>query len=912
MMLKPLFFLLALIALLSVEIKAQDSICQIEGQVRDERGEALPMVPVVLAIVDERGQEKMVAYAYTDEEGHYCLSVSFEKEAVQWVLTASLLGFEKQSVILALPANKGKVKQDFVLQPASFTMKQVVVVDSLSPLQEPSDTIEYEAADYSDSTEYYVGELLKKMPGIEIDDSGRITVNGKSVKKILVEGDDFFGGNYGLLTENMQANLVDRVQIIDHYQENPVFEGVVVSTELVLNLVLKEDVKGKPSGQIRMGAGYGDSPKWSVGANVFAFSKKSRGILLLNGDNVSSDFWQEASGSLSQMEGASHVSLPSREVMSILSFSDLANMGLSPRFSLRRQSGLGAFAQIFNLKPGWKLQVSTIGQLSKDEQSSVSSTSFFLSDSLLFFMTDEKQLEQTGRKWGSLVLLKHQAADHKKSLLVAMEAGGHGRSEMADFSRIFNRDTFLWPASMTSDPIHYAFTTEYTQKMASHLVWQATFRASGESGEEVLRSESTIYPVFFDRDSSFSTLSQQSRYSQSLYSGFLRLLGGYGSHGFSLQAGGNVRTIRLNSGLSLGKGNNLIKLEAEPYQTDFLLEQKSLDLRGTAYLIANDWLFRLGLDAVYFHNVRRKQQAGDAAFCLPSYSIEGRSLGYSKARFSFRYSYGTSLPRATELNTSSLFITPYLLQQGRSAWDIRIGHLLSFLFRYRDDSYNRGAYWKLQASRKKTRSFSTLLSPFLLEGGMYFPAKETYLISSVRGEQLIPSWNILLKLGVRGEYREGENRLNDLPRQWKSRSLGVYFFWGTAFDFPVNLHWENRLNKTQTVVVSSGAPFRQTSISWLSYLKVSLFSECKLFGKLDFYSLATYFEGERTALLFVANASATLRFNLHDRPSFLSLQLSNLSNTSSLDSFFFTDWIEQSFSIQAVPRFFLLKWDLSF
>ncbi len=118
MMLKPLFFLLALVALFPVESRAQDVVCQIEGQVRDVQGETLPMVPVVLAVVDERGEEKMVAYAYTDEEGHYCLSVSFEKEAVQWVLTASLLGFEKQSVILALSANKGN-RTLFCSRPAS-------------------------------------------------------------------------------------------------------------------------------------------------------------------------------------------------------------------------------------------------------------------------------------------------------------------------------------------------------------------------------------------------------------------------------------------------------------------------------------------------------------------------------------------------------------------------------------------------------------------------------------------------------------------------------------------------------------------------------------------------------------------------------------------------------------------------
>ncbi len=914
-MFRRLLALFVLSVLFCFQTKAQRAACQLKGQIKDEEGRALPWVAVVLRAVDGEELDKVYAYTYTDENGYYCLRFSLEKgNSEQWMLTVSLLGFESQSVILDLLEGGNEVVQNFILSPTHFIIKQVVVVDSLSfdTGVFDSDTTEYHVEDYSDSTEYYLEELLKKMPGVEIDNSGRLTVHGKTVKKVLVEGDDFFGANYSVLTKNMQASLVDRIQVIDYYQENPVLKGLLYSNDLVLNLVLKEEVKEKPSGRLSMGIGYGDVAKWSLGANVFTFRKKYRGILLLNGDNISSDFWQEASDALSQMDGSAHVELPKRENLGVVRFSNPDDGGLSPRFSLRRQSGLGAYSQVFDLKPTWKLRFSTIGQWSENGQQQISSTTFFLLDSLLFSLKEERAFRQFGRRWGSLALLQHQAANQKSSLMIAVEAGGNHRKEDINLIRTTDHEIFFWPAEVKSEPLHCSFLSEYTRKVGARLAWQATVRASREKGEEFLGSQFTVYPAFFGRDSSLSELLQSSRFSQSLYSGFLRLLGAYGSYGFEAQIGGNAHAVHLLSSLFLSNEAQKERIEGGAYQTDLVFEQDDLYLGGTAYLLKKAWFLQGGVRSVYVHSRWRQQEEKNSSFWLPACFVESKYTRNSKTKFTLRYSYGPSLSGVADLNASFVFVTPFVLYRGRPYRDIQPRHLFRLLFRHSSDSYGRYVYLSVQASRAKRRSLSTLLSPFLQKKEAFFPASQANVQASARIEQLFSSLNLLISLKGWYRYMEGENRLSQVPRQWRQRQFGVNFFGGTAFDFPLNLHLENRLSFTQMTITSFGVPFRQKGLQWVTHLKISLLSSEKLFGDLNFYRLATYFSKERTALLFVSEAAISFRFRLKKRPSFLSLRVSNLTNTSSLDYFFFTDWAESTSSIQAVPRFFLIKMDLPF
>src|SRR5699024_7264225 len=92
-------------------------------------------------------------------------------------------------------------------------------------------------------TEETVEDVLRKIPGLRIDEEGTIKVGNREVEKVMVEDDDFFGHGYKILTKNMPAHPIKQVDILKHYSANELLKGIEDSDKVALNLKLKDDSK---------------------------------------------------------------------------------------------------------------------------------------------------------------------------------------------------------------------------------------------------------------------------------------------------------------------------------------------------------------------------------------------------------------------------------------------------------------------------------------------------------------------------------------------------------------------------------------------------------------------------------------------------------------------------------------------
>src|SRR5581483_2435280 len=111
-----------------------------------------------------------------------------------------------------------------------------VVVKASPKVSVKRDTVSFSADAFMDNSEKVVEDLLKKIPGIDIAKDGSITVNGKKVERILVEGDDLFKKDYAVLSRNLSADVIDKVQVIDNYTSNVLLKGLVSNDNKVINL----------------------------------------------------------------------------------------------------------------------------------------------------------------------------------------------------------------------------------------------------------------------------------------------------------------------------------------------------------------------------------------------------------------------------------------------------------------------------------------------------------------------------------------------------------------------------------------------------------------------------------------------------------------------------------------------------
>jgi hypothetical protein len=133
-------------------------------------------------------------------------------------------------------------------------LKEVIIKGQGAAIKIKGDTTEFNAANYTIQPNDKVEDLLKKLPGIQIDQNGKITAQGKAVPKVLVDGEEFFGDDPTLVTKNLRADMVDKVQLFEKSSDQAAFTGVDDGQKTqTINIKLKEDKKNGYFGKLNAG-----------------------------------------------------------------------------------------------------------------------------------------------------------------------------------------------------------------------------------------------------------------------------------------------------------------------------------------------------------------------------------------------------------------------------------------------------------------------------------------------------------------------------------------------------------------------------------------------------------------------------------------------------------------------------------
>ncbi|WP_028889902.1 carboxypeptidase-like regulatory domain-containing protein [Tenacibaculum ovolyticum] len=218
---------------------------------------------------------KNMSFAITDEQGRYRLELTKSKG---YTISISYLGYEK--IEFEIISAESSIK-NFVLKEAKNQLNEVVIE---LPIMVKQDTIIYNTDKFVNGTERKLKNVLTKLPGIEVDKNGGVTVQGKKVTKLLVDGKKFFGGGTKLGVENIPANAVDKVEVIDNYNEVSFLKGLSDSDEMAMNIKLKEDKKNFIFGDVE--GGKGNSNFYKANANLFYYSPKTNVNFIGNLNNI--------------------------------------------------------------------------------------------------------------------------------------------------------------------------------------------------------------------------------------------------------------------------------------------------------------------------------------------------------------------------------------------------------------------------------------------------------------------------------------------------------------------------------------------------------------------------------------------------------------------------------------------------
>ena len=195
--------------------------------------------------------------------------------------------------------NIGLVKMD----PNTIMLKETVVVGIKSPITVKEDTIEFNADTYKTQANAVVEDLLKRLPGVEVGTDGKITANGKEVKKILIDGKEFFSDDPTVASKNIPADMINKLQIVDRKSDLARLTGVDDGEdETVINLTVKKGMNNGWFGTVN--AGYGTDDRYAGNVMINHFRDGNQFTILGGGNNVNNlGFGDGASGRFQRFGG---------------------------------------------------------------------------------------------------------------------------------------------------------------------------------------------------------------------------------------------------------------------------------------------------------------------------------------------------------------------------------------------------------------------------------------------------------------------------------------------------------------------------------------------------------------------------------------------------------------------------------
>jgi hypothetical protein len=266
-----LFILLCFIA------QATSAQIKLEGVVRDSVGKPLELANVIAL---NKASNALESYGITNNEGRFRLAL---KKNTAYTIKVSFIGLA--TINDSITTKEADITKDFVMQKDKSL--DAVELTYEMPVTIKGDTIVYNADSFKNGSERKLGDVLQKLPGVEVSDEGEIEVEGKTVSKVMVEGKDFFDGDSKLATKNIPADAVDKVEVLKNSNEVSQLRGLGNDQDnVMINIKLKEGKKNFWFGEIT--GGIGPEERYVANPRLFYYSPKYSVNLITDFNNIGS------------------------------------------------------------------------------------------------------------------------------------------------------------------------------------------------------------------------------------------------------------------------------------------------------------------------------------------------------------------------------------------------------------------------------------------------------------------------------------------------------------------------------------------------------------------------------------------------------------------------------------------------
>jgi len=312
--------------------------------------------------IREKDNPAILGFTLTDKEGKYRIEYKGLKDSL--IVSTSGFNVQKQSRTVA----RKNQTLDFMLNFESIALKEVKITPP--KIRQKGDTINYLVDSFTDKNDRTIGDVLKKLPGIDVKENGQILYQSIPINKFYIEGLDLLQGRYGVATNNIEAKNVQSVQVLENHQAIKALKDKIFSEQAAINLKLKESAKGTLTSNALVGAGF--SPLlWLGEITAMYFTKGKQNISTYKGNNTGNDVLAEqrmfySSGSFQQQDGG------------LLSVQSPESPSISQKRYLFNQANAFTFNNLWKAANDYQISANVNYLNDRIDKSSFTRTEYFL------------------------------------------------------------------------------------------------------------------------------------------------------------------------------------------------------------------------------------------------------------------------------------------------------------------------------------------------------------------------------------------------------------------------------------------------------------------------------------------------------------------------------------------------------
>nr|WP_315165359.1 carboxypeptidase-like regulatory domain-containing protein [uncultured Flavobacterium sp.] len=368
---------------------------KLEGLITDSKTVGLEMANVMAV---NKATKAMDSYAITNDKGKFLLNL---KPNTTYSLKISYLGMQNKELEITT-TSENSIK-NIALEEGGIELDGVEIVREM-PVSIKGDTIVYNADSFKSGTERKLEDILKKLPGVEVNADGEIEVEGKKVSKLMVEGKDFFDGDTKLGVKNIPADAIDKIQVLRNYSEIGALKGVENNQDNVaMNIKLKSGKKNFWFGDMTAGIGVAhEESRYLINPKLFYYSPKYSINLITNFNNIGElpltvqDYFKFTGGFRGMMQkGGSSFNVSSN---------DLGISLLRNNRAKEIETKFGATNFSYNVNKAWTLSGFGILSSSETDLETKSQTNILQPNSSEILSTENRQ--ETANQKSNLGLFK--------------------------------------------------------------------------------------------------------------------------------------------------------------------------------------------------------------------------------------------------------------------------------------------------------------------------------------------------------------------------------------------------------------------------------------------------------------------------------------------------------------------------